>query len=85
MVEGCEERLDRDAAAGHQLAATSADCCGERGGPAILVDADPGGVARFDDLDRFIDVALIEQTRGGALEDGQVELAVTVEVGELQR
>ena len=75
--------MDGDTAAGHELSSAAAQGRGEGCGPHVLVDENAGGVPWFDDRSRFVDVVLPEQTGGRALEDGQVQLAVVVEVCDL--
>lgn len=49
-VEGFDEVGERDAAAGHELAARTADGARERGGPDVLPDQQAGAAARVEEL-----------------------------------
>src|SRR6185503_17639528 len=77
-VEGGEGGLDRDPAAGDELAAAAAQGGGEGCGPDVFVDQDAGRAAGV------VDVVFAEHAGGGAFEDGEVEFAVGVQVGDGQ-
>ena len=67
-VEGGEEGLDGDAAAGYQLAARAANGGGERRRPAVLEDEQSGRGAGLERVGGLGDVVIGEQARGGAVE-----------------
>src|SRR5690348_1202429 len=71
-VERVEERLNGDAAAGHQLAAGSAHGCDEGCGPDVLEDQQGGRGTRLEYAAGLLDVLVGEQPRRGALEDRQL-------------
>jgi hypothetical protein len=67
------------------LATTSAPASRRAGNrPQVRVHQDGGRATRFDHGSRLRDVDAVEEAGGGAVEDGDVELPVPVDVGELQ-
>ena len=68
------------------LATTSASAAPQRGrertGPDVLVDEDAGRVSGLEHRADLVHVVFADQTRRRALEDGEIELAVAVEVGD---
>src|SRR5258705_67631 len=85
-VGGVERRRDGflwDVSGGDDLRAPSPQRLRERGRPPVLEDEDCGGRPRVDDRFGVRQVAAVEQSRGSALEDGKVELAVVIEIAQL--
>src|SRR4051794_239791 len=83
-VEGSQHGLDRDSAAGDQLAAGTAQGGRERRGPDVLVDEYAGGAPRLQHGTSLVEVGAVEQSGRGSFEDREVEQAVTIDVGHRQ-
>src|SRR5207342_61787 len=67
----------------HQLRAAAPQRLREPYGPAVLEDQDSRRRAGFDRCTRTLEVGLVQEPRRGAIERGQIELAVMVEVRQL--
>src|SRR3954471_16017184 len=74
-VEGSQHGLDRDPAAGDQLAAGTAQRGRERRGPDVLVDEYAGGAAGLQHGTSLVEVGAVEQSGRGPFEDREVEQA----------
>src|SRR4029078_7712722 len=81
---GCVERGQyialRDVAGGRQFGATPAHALAELPRPAVLEDEDRRRRPGLDHVLGVVEVRLVEHPGRRTLEDGHVELAVTVEI-----
>src|SRR6478735_10426207 len=84
-LDSGQHGLDGNAAAGDQLPAALANRPGEGRGPDVLVDEDARRAARSARGARLVQVVLVEQSRRGPFEDRQVQLAVAVDVADVDR
>jgi hypothetical protein len=75
-VERVEQGSNRDAPAGHELGSRPPQRRRERDRPEVLVQHHRGSAARLDNGGDLVQVIGPDETRGRALEDPEVELAL---------
>ena len=83
-IQRGEHLLNGDPTAGNELAARETDLPRQRGRPEVLVDQDSCGAVGLERAACLLDVVLTDQPGRCPLEDGQVELAVAVDVAQLE-
>src|SRR5690242_19340051 len=82
-VERCRDVGQGDVTSRDHLAAAVVNGVHERRRPAVLEDQDGGRRTRLDRFGGIGRVALVEQTRRYAFENSEVEVAVTVDVADV--